>query len=200
MGGPDRRLSLVPSPEEGAEAVPLANRTDDDLMLLARGGLRAAFDTLVRRHQTRALHVAARRLGSSAAAADAAQNTFLEIYRALPRYQARGAFTSYLYRILLNQCHAVGRSRRLEANVSEQPAEAELPTQAEALILSRERQRDVDAAVNRLRSKLRDVVLLRFAAGLGYEEIAASLSIPLGTVKRRLFDAMERLRKDLDGR
>src|SRR4051812_50171793 len=108
MGGVDRRLSLVPAPE-GEEGVPLANRTDDELMLLARGGVRAAFDTLVRRHQGRALHVAARRLGSSAAAADAAPNTSMGIYCALPPYQGRGAFTSYLYPILLNQCHTLPR-------------------------------------------------------------------------------------------
>lgn len=200
MAGPDRRLSLVPTLEEGSETVPLAGRTDDELMLLARGGLRAAFETLVRRHQARVLHFAARRLGSSAAAGDAAQTAFLEIYRALPRYKAQGTFPSYLYRITLNQCHAVGRSRRLEATLSQLPPQAEAPEEAEALILSRERQRDLDAAVSRLPSKLRDVVLLRYAAGLGYEEIAVSLGIPVGTVKRRLFDAMERLRRELEGR
>lgn len=196
MGEVDKRLSLVSIPEAGPETVPYAGRTDDELMLLARGGARAAFDVLVRRHQARVLHVARRRLGSSAAAADAAQNTFLDIYRALPRYQARGIFPSYLYRVLLNQCHAVGRSRRFERKAESPVPEAE--PLAEALILARERQRDVDTAVNLLRDKLRDVVLLRYGADLSYEEIAVSLGVPIGTVKRRLFDAMERLRQGLE--
>jgi RNA polymerase sigma-70 factor, ECF subfamily len=197
MGEVDRRLSLVPSAEPGSEAVPLVSRSDDELMLLARGGARGAFDTLVRRHQTRVLHVAARRLGGSAAAADAAQNAFLEIYRALPRYQARGIFAAYLYKVLLNQCRATARSRRFEGQLDAPLPEA--TPSAEGEILARERQRDVDAAVGRLGDKLRDVVLLRYGAGLAYEEIAASLGVPIGTVKRRLFDAMERLRQSLEG-
>jgi RNA polymerase sigma-70 factor (ECF subfamily) len=78
------------------------------------------------------------------------------------------------------------------------PVAAEPPV--EAAILARERQRDVDAAVARLRDKLRDVVLLRYSAGLSYEQIAVTLEIPTGTVKRRLFDAMERLRQSLEER
>ena len=68
----------------------------------------------------------------------------------------------------------------------------------EARILQRERERDVEAALARLSDKLRDVVVLRYSAGAGYEEIAATLAIPVGTVKRRLFDAVEKLRRLLE--
>jgi RNA polymerase sigma-70 factor, ECF subfamily len=191
-------LSLVPpATDNDLLAAPLAGRSDDELMLLARGGLPAAFDELVRRHQERVLRVAGRRLGRSALAADVAQNTFLEVYRALPRYRACGMFTSFLYRVLLNQCRMARRSGRRQA---EPPVEDRIDDRpsVEARILARERARDVEVAVGRLSDKLRDVVLLRYTGGLGYDEIAATLGIPAGTVKRRLFDAMDKLRRFLE--
>ncbi len=53
----------------------------------------------------------------------------------------------------------------------------------------------LERAVARLSPRLRDVVSLRYAASLGYSEIAETLAIPVGTVKRRLFDAVEKLRR-----
>jgi len=75
------RLSVVKGPEQGGEGFAL--RSDDELMLLARGGSSPAFDALVRRHQLRVLSVARRLLGQAWLASDVAQNTFLEVYRAL---------------------------------------------------------------------------------------------------------------------
>lgn len=175
---------------------PLASRSDDELMLMARDGAGAAFEALVRRHQARVLRVAARQLGRGGPAADAAQNTFMEIYRCLPRYRPCGVFRAYLYRVLLNQCRMIQRSARSEAarlRVIEPAVEAR--ESVEAHIVARERERDLEVALGRLSGKLRDVVLLRYSAGLGYEEIAATLALPIGTVKRRLFDAMEKLRQ-----
>ena len=188
-------LSVAPPPA-AVPTPPLGARSDDELMLLARGGMSIAFDELVRRHQTRVLRVAGRRLGRSSFAADVAQNTFLEIYRALPRYRARGLFTAFLYRVLLNQCRMVQRSMQPQAARSGEITDGE--PSAEARILARERERDVEAALGRLSDKLRDVVLLRYSGGLSYDDVAATLGVPVGTVKRRLFDAVERLRQLLE--
>src|SRR5262249_23542096 len=140
--------------------------------------------------------------GRGAPATDVVQNTFLEVYRALARYQPRGRFTSYLYRVLLSQCSMAQRRARTEARAAALPAPPApvAPPSQEAAILARERERDVEAALGRLGAKLRDVVLLRYSAELRYEEIAEALAIPVGTVKRRLFDAMERLREMLEER
>lgn len=170
-------------------------------MLIARGGLDAAFDTLVRRHQKRVLTVAGRLLGQRVALApDAAQNTFLAIYRARSSYQPRGRFTAYLYRVLLNQCRMTHRSAHVEES-ARQAADCAFPqseASADAIVLARERQREVEHALGRLSPKLREVVVLRYAGELAYDEIAESLGLPLGTVKRRLFDAMDKLRQSLE--
>ena len=192
---PSGHLYVVPAPGGAPGEGPAPeSRTDDELLLLARGGVDEAFDVLVRRHQARVLRMAGRLLGRSALAPDVAQNAFLEIYRGLSRYQAQGKFPAYLYRVLLNQCRIAARSaKRAGAVVDEVPAPPGDRT-GESLILARERQREVDAALLRLTEKLRTVVVLRHAAGLSYDEIAETLDLPLGTVKRRLFDAMEKLR------
>jgi RNA polymerase sigma-70 factor (ECF subfamily) len=198
-----RRLRLVPPPATAAapssaepeHATPLEARQDDELMLLARGGLDAAFDALVRRHQARALRVAARFLGRGALAPDAVQNTFLEIYRALASYRPHGRFPAYLYRVLVNQCRIAQRSARVETRALDRvlTEENDVDASAEERILAREQRRQLERAVSRLSEKLRAVVLLRYSAGLSLDEIGDSLEIPLGTVKRRLFDALGKL-------
>lgn len=201
------QLALVPPAPGGEQQVPLAARDDDELMLLARGGMREAFEVIVARHQTHALRVAARRLGQSALAADVAQAAFMDLYRAIPRYQARGCFSAYMYRALLNRCRAAERAARSErrftlpflGNTADVALEVSAPAaSAESLVLAQERERDVHQAVAQLSAKLRDVVSLRFGAELSYEEIARTLALPVGTVKRRVFDAMEKLRRIME--
>src|SRR5690349_17874635 len=81
-----------------------ATAPDDELALLARGGDRAAFEALVRRHQRAVLSFATRFFGQAAIAADVAQETFLDVLRGLARYRPEGKFAIWLYRIALNRC------------------------------------------------------------------------------------------------
>jgi RNA polymerase sigma-70 factor (ECF subfamily) len=192
-----RRLSVISNPVAADERAGLRGRTDDELMLLARGGGESAFSTLIVRHQARALRLAARYLGHEFLAADVVQDSFVEIFRALTQYQARGKFTSYLYRVLLNRCHMAWRSARAERRALEFAAEGASQID-EAELLLRERHRDLSLALGQLSEKLRSVVLLRHSGGLSYDEISVTLDIPTGTVKRRLFDAMTKLRDGLE--
>ena len=169
---------------------------DDELMLHARNGSAEAFDTLVRRHQRKALRVAFRYLGETSLAADAAQNAFVAVYRGLAQYQACGKFTAFFYRVLLNQCRMARRSAATESRVLIELWSHGEPESRQTQ--PHEQRRDVEAAVRELSPKLRDVVLLRFGADLGHDEIAETLDIPVGTAKRRLFVAMSKLRETLE--
>src|SRR5690242_12369732 len=88
----------------GAQGAPADPRSDDDLMVAARAGERAAFDDLVRRHQRRVLGFARKFFSHEALACDVAQDVFVDLYRAMPRYRPEGHFVTYLYRITLNRC------------------------------------------------------------------------------------------------
>ncbi len=190
------RLSVVPDADPAA---PYANRSDDDLMLLARGGVEPAFDALVRRHQGRVLQIAKKFLGSSALAEDAAQDAFVELYRYLPRYRPDGKLRVLLYRITINRCRMSARTTRRSRLVLTEPPERSVPAEAEDTVLRRERQRDVQAAVDQLTPALRSVVTLRYAGDLTQPEIAEALDIPVGTVKSRLFHGLKKLRGLLEG-
>lgn len=169
---------------------------DDDLMLLARGGLNDAFDTLIRRHQRPVLRVALRSLGEASLAADVAQNTFVALLRALPDYRPSGQFKAFLYRILLNQCRMARRSERSLQRALDQASNAAEANAHEVLL--REQRRDIERALLGLSDKLREVVVLRFGADFNYDEIGQTLGIPTGTVKRRLFTAKAKLREMLE--
>jgi RNA polymerase sigma-70 factor (ECF subfamily) len=184
-----------------AGSTPLVELDDDALVLLGRAGRREAFDTLVRRHQERVLRLAHKYLADKGAAHDAAQATFVELFRSLPRYQPRGLFLVFLQRIALNQCRMYGRSRTSRARASDELAwqpEAPPPQAPDALLLAREQRREVEQALTGLSTKLREVLVLRYANDCSLEEVAQILELPVGTVKSRLFAGLAKLRQKLE--
>jgi RNA polymerase sigma factor (sigma-70 family) len=168
-----------------------AEVSDDSLMREARDGSMNAFEQLVRRHQARVLRMAARYASDASLAQDIAQNTFVELHRALHRYEPRGHFGAYLARIAINQCRIEGRRKRW-------PLLSVLAFDA-PLCSARDDLPDLQRAVAQLSDKLREVVVLRYSGDLDLGDIAEALDLPLGTVKRRLFDAMAKLRQTLGG-
>ena len=193
---------LISLPTKEPVEARLSDRSDDELMLLSRSGADRAFEELVRRHQRRVLRVAAKYCGSAAVGADVAQNAFLELYRAVPGYRPRERFSSFLLQIVLNQCRMAQRSStRRDRYVNELALEptGDAGPPPDSLLLQAERRREVEAALSHLSPKLRDVVVLRFAADLSYQEIAETLDLPLGTVKSRLFAGLKDLHDLLRG-
>lgn len=182
------KLEVIPLRPETTE------RSDDDLMRLARAGAPGAFEALVRRHQVQTLRLCYRYLGNSTLAQDAAQNTLVELYRYVPRYEPRGQFGALLRRIALNQCRMLVRSRRPVGPEVDAPSPADDP---EHEILRAERRREVARALAKLPERHRRVLALRFGADLSYQEIAADIGRPIGTVRSRLFDGLKKLRRTL---
>lgn len=155
-----------------------------------------AFDALVRRHRERALRVARKYLHNRSSADDMVQQAFLVVFEALDRYEERGAFYAYLCTVLRNLCRmdnrALGARMRLLARAGGAGLEGAAPgaDSESALALHR--------AVASLSQPLRDVLMLRYCLGLSHGEIAQQLAAPVGTVRRRNFDALHRLRAQLD--
>jgi RNA polymerase sigma-70 factor (ECF subfamily) len=179
----------------------------------------AAFTTLFDRHRQKAFDLAWRVLGDAALAADAVQEAFLTVYRKGGRFEARAQFTSWLYRVVLNQSidlrrrerrqrmahlgDAAGASRAAGPHASNAPATeraadpaSPCPAPDEA-VLDAETAALVRAAIARLSPKLAAVVVLRYPQGLSYEEIGEILGLPPGTVRSRLNRAHAALREIL---
>jgi RNA polymerase sigma-70 factor, ECF subfamily len=170
---------------------------DRELIDRARAGEAAAFEQLARRHAV-PLWRCAMALGKDRhRAEDLAQETLVEAWRSLGRFDGRCRFSTWLYGILRHRflkgrrrqnaaCHAAS-----DALVREQSAAFSPDRSAEA---SEDAQR-VRQAVASLPEEHRVVVELRFFAGAALDEIAVALDCPLGTVKSRLHYALEKLRQ-----
>ncbi len=176
----------------------LGSRDDDELMRLAKAGVDAAFDVLVRRHQARVLRLCARGIGDTALARDVAQATFVELHRCLARYEPRNCFRAYLARIAINCCAMTGRAQQAQRRRDERATMAEPNPPPDDLMIAKDRLRDLDAALATLSEKLRTVVVMRYAGELSLEEIAIALELPIGTVKSRLFAGLEKMRTALE--
>ncbi|MBN2716244.1 MAG: sigma-70 family RNA polymerase sigma factor [Deltaproteobacteria bacterium] len=181
------------------ESISLADLDDDTLMVMTRSGEECAFDVLVCRHQRMVLCVARKYLGDPLYAEDAAQNAFLDLYRHTQSYRPEGKLRAFLTKIVINQCRMTRRRMTSEAKtLLAFAAQSTMDTLDTPNAYTTEQQRLLDRAVCALRPKLREVVVLRYAAGFSYQEISETLGIRPGTVKSRIFSAIARLGASLE--
>ena len=172
-----------------------------ELLRRSAEGDEEAFVTLYRRFQGGIYRFAWRMTGSREAAEDVTQETFLVVARGAARYdEARGAFGAYLYGIARNLImKRAGRERPFVALGDDQDLMASAGNPAEDL----DRRQAVEAvrqAVLTLPEHYREVVVLAELQGLPYEEVAAALSCPVGTVRSRLHRARALLAQRLRSR
>jgi RNA polymerase sigma-70 factor (ECF subfamily) len=183
---------------------------ESDLALVRRvqRGEKGAFDALVIKYQHKVVKLVMRYVRSPAEAEDIAQEAFIKAYRALPQVRGDSAFYTWLYRIAINTAkNAVAARDRspvdydLDLQNSEESYElqgrlkdSETP---EALALTEEIRVIVNAAMEALPEDLRTAIMLRELEGLSYEEIAASMDCPVGTVRSRIFRAREAIDRSL---
>lgn len=210
--GPDRGIAM------GAADLPLGAETlaaparDRDLVALCRSGDGEAFARLVALQEGMVFNLAARLLGNAEEARDVAQEVFLQVYRQLGRFEGRSSLRTWIYRIVVNQCHNRRRLWHRRRRELEEPLDERLGAHAGAgrfggvaepspfdELRQRERAARVQAALLDLRFEQRTVLVLREVEGLSSEEVAGALGIPEGTVKSRLSRAREALRQRLAG-
>jgi len=173
--------------------------TDAELVERARDGDATAFGELVDRHRSAVFRAALAALGSAADAEDAAQEAFLTAYRRLTSFRGEASFKTWLLSIAwhqaINQRRRVTRWWRLvvQPRAGEEGGESDDYVSAdrspEALLADERLRADVVREIRALPPKLRDVLLLAQAGEYRYEEIAAMLKVPLGTVKWRVSEA-----------
>ena len=168
---------------------------DRELVRRCQQGDRSAFDELVRRHYKRAYALALRMLGNRDDASDAVQQAFIRAYQGLAGYRGGAAFSTWLYRIVVNVCLDMSRrSKRANAaslsrSPEEEAPEKELPDDrlgpAEKA-LQAARVEAVHKALQHVQPTYRAVLVMYELQGMSYEQIAQALGIPVGTVKSRL--------------
>jgi RNA polymerase sigma-70 factor (ECF subfamily) len=183
------------------------NNNDDELVARAQKGDKHAFDLLVVKYQYRVIHLVSRYVGSDEAQ-DIAQEAFIKAYRALINFRGDSAFYTWLYRIGINTAknHLVSLGRRPKAMDSVEIEDIEnfedghelrnLET-PETSMMTNEIVTTVNETIEMLPDDLRQAITLREMDGLSYDEIAAIMECPIGTVRSRIFRAREAISEKL---
>lgn len=180
---------------------------DNDEILVARvkRGDKQAFNLLVAKHQYRIRALIGRMVADSAEVEDLVQEAFIKAYRALKDFRGDSAFYTWLYRIAVNTAkrHLAGAARRppmqaLDAgdgDAEQSPVRAPprlIETNTPEVMLQNDQLvATIRRAIDALPDELRRAITLRELEGLSYEDIAAALDCPIGTVRSRIFRARE---------
>lgn len=177
--------------------------TDGELITIAINGRPDSFEELVRRYQRPITSYVFRMLGNYESSLDVTQEVFIKVYNSLTKYSPEYKFSTWLYRIAHNA--AVDHLRRNSVNVYSIESENgegtfELQIESRAASPEQEHERsewrsEIESVVRCLPPAYRDLILLRHGRDLSYDEIAQVTSLPLGTVKNRLFRAREMMRE-----
>jgi RNA polymerase sigma-70 factor, ECF subfamily len=186
---------------------------DRELVRRAQAGDKEAFEELVRRHQHRVFAVAGGILRRREDVEDIAQQVFVKAYFSLKRFDQRAAFSTWLYKITVNECWDLLRKKKVrplvyESDLSEEQAQQfsaseRVQSGAQDISDKLEAQQQVELLLQGLDERDRMMLILKEVEGFAIEEIAEILDLNANTVKVRLFRARRRIvnhaRKRKDG-
>ncbi len=187
----------------------------DEAALIERclAGDDIAFDLLVQRYQDMVFNLSYRLLGSHDESTDMTQEVFLQVYRKLGSFRRDASLRTWIYRIVINQAknrqrwwqRRFGEMTAMSLDDAEANPACDLTAPEDGLAMApdkalerKEESQLLMRAIERLPFSHRTILLLKEIEGLSYQEIAATLDLPLGTVKSRLARARKSLRDKLD--
>ena len=177
----------------------MTSRAAEDVELLNRylRGDMGAFDELVRAHEDRVFGICLRMMREREAALDAVQETFVTVFRKADRYEAKAAFSTWLYRVTVNTCYDQLRKakRRRTEPIPEMadPVDPRSGDELDAVVL----RPDIERALQKLPVDFRSAVTLVDLQGLALDQVAQILDVPIGTVKSRVFRGRKLLAESL---
>ena len=195
-----------------APLLEVSNLPDADVVALAQRGREDAFRELVRRYERPVFSLIFRMVRDSATAEDLAQDTFIKVLNHIDKYRPEFKLSSWLFKIANNVAIDHLRRRQLPTISMSGSPHAGTASEIEATSFdvasddesaleemeSKELGSAIEKAIAKLRPEYRSCVLLRHVEGRSYEEIAATLDLPLGTVKTYIHRARHQLRESLD--
>jgi RNA polymerase sigma-70 factor, ECF subfamily len=181
---------------------------DQQLVERAQRGDKPAFELLVAKYQRKLIRLLSRFIRDPTEVEDVAQEAFIKAYRALPSFRGDSAFYTWLYRIGINTAknYLVAMGRRAPTVSETESADSEGSEESgqvpdyntpENELMSRQIAETVNRAVEDLPEELRTAITLRELEGLSYEDIAAIMNCPIGTVRSRIFRAREAIAEKL---
>jgi len=188
-------------------AIPLSRRSkgeeERDLVRLAQNGTEAAVEELIRRHQQRVFALVGSILRRREDVEDVAQQVFLKVFVSIKRFDLRSAFSTWLYKITVNECWDYLRKKKVrplvyEADLSEeQVSRLDGIVSADRPVSGASEQAEVKEMLEWMLDKLpehdRQLLILKEMEGFSVQELAEIIGLNVNTVKVRLFRARSRL-------
>ncbi len=190
----------------------LGTLPDADVVRLAQQGRELAFRELVRRYERPVFSLIYRMVRDRETSEDLAQDSFVKVLNHIDKYSPEFKFSSWLFKIANNVAIDHLRRRKLDTISMDGSPHATTASEVEASSLELESEQEsaldemearelgsaIEKAIARLRPEYRACIMLRHVEGRSYEEIAATLDLPLGTVKTYIHRARHELRKELE--
>ena len=184
-----------------------SRQMDHELVARVQRGDSKAFDLLVRKYQHRIVALIGRYVSDWSECQDVAQEAFLRAYRAMGSFRGDAQFYTWLHRIAVNTAknHLVANGRRpptddidvADAEQYDSGIRLRDNDTPERELMRQQMEQTVMRAVEALPEELRTAITLREVEGLSYEEIAARMDCPIGTVRSRIFRAREAIEQEL---
>jgi RNA polymerase sigma-70 factor (ECF subfamily) len=194
-GGQPANTSVKPAPPGSVDERAMVRQ--------AQKGDKAAFEILVHRHQHRVFAVARGILKRQEDVEDVAQQVFVKAYFSLKRFDQRAAFSTWLYKITVNECWDLLRKRKARPLVYESDFSQEQSRQYTATERETTKgpdtgdrmamRQELEAMLGQLDKRDRAMLILKEVEGFSVEEIADSMGLNANTVKVRLFRARKRI-------
>lgn len=195
-----------------ATLLDLTNSPDADVVALAQKGREDAFRELVRRYERPVFSLIFRMVRDSATAEDLSQDAFIKVLNNIDKYRPEFKFSSWLFKIANNIAIDFLRRRQLDTISMDGSPHAATAAEAESSsfdidsggenaldeMAAKELGSAIERAIGALRPEYRSCIMLRHVEGRSYEEIAATLDLPLGTVKTYIHRARAELREALE--
>ena len=197
-----RRASNTVDAGKAGTATQVKGTYDRELVRRAQANDKEAYEELIKRHQQRVFAVAAGILRRHEDIEDIAQQVFVKAYFSLKRFDGRAAFSTWLYRITLNECWDLLRKKKVrpllyESDLSEEQAQRVADSESDGAgpdIRQRlENQQRVERLLEGLDERDKLMLILKEVEGFSIEEIAEVLDLNANTVKVRLFRARARV-------
>jgi len=179
-------------------------QTDEELIEQSIAGNAIAFEQLIYRYDQDVLTIAARFTRSSDDAKDIYQETFIRVFKGLPKFQQKSEFSTWLFRIATNVCltHKEKTKRTATVSIEEDNNEsmreyAVSDHETDALLHGNEISDRIEIALQELSPQQKLVFTLRHYQDYKLKEIAAMMNCAEGTVKKYLFEATVKMRTHL---
>ena len=187
-------------------------KKSDESAIIARAlqGDENAYAEIMQRYRNQLFHLMYKMVHNREESEDLVQEAFMKAFNALASFNEEFAFSTWLYKIAVNNCIDYLRKKRLQTYSYDKPVESkdgelrreypDLDYMPDKTLLATEKTGIINKAIEELPEKYKTSIVLRHQEELSYEEIATILKLPLGTVKARIFRAREMLKRKLKGK